>query len=453
MTDVRNLAIRGVREIIDEDGYSQLVVSRLISDHPELPEQDRKLLTRLVYETVLHGFSIDRIISSYTDLPLKKMKPEIRNALRIGICQLAYLQGIRSYAAVSSTVEAVKKTRARSLAGFVNGVLRHIERDLEKKFLVPDSTVELPRWLMEKLEASCPKGKAEELSKIFSLPKPVCIRMDAPEEQKKEILESLKNQIGLKQGRLVPDAWYVSSGAELLQHPAFARGLLSIQDESSMAAAEALVEGLRRHLPADSADRPVRILDMCAAPGGKSTYMALRGPERLGRDVQLISRDIHPSRVGLMENYVRRLGITNMTCAAKDALAADPQDTAAYEGILLDAPCSGIGIVRSKPDILLKRTPEEIGELTDIQQRMLDNAASMLKAGGVLVYSTCTLLKEENEGQILAFLQRHPEFEEQDLQQYFPEDAGSFNRHLTLWPEENGHDGFFIALLTKKKQD
>ena len=197
MTDVRNLAIRGVREIIDEDGYSQLVVSRLISDHPELPEQDRKLLTRLVYETVLHGFSIDRIISSYTDLPLKKMKPEIRNALRIGICQLAYLQGVRSYAAVSSTVEAVKKTRARSLAGFVNGVLRHIERDLEKKFLVPDSTVELPRWLMEKLEASCPKGKAEELAGIFSLPKPVCIRMDASEVQKKEILDSLKNQLGL----------------------------------------------------------------------------------------------------------------------------------------------------------------------------------------------------------------------------------------------------------------
>lgn len=430
--------MRAVHMISEEKGYSQLVLSSLLKESDELSEQDRKLLTQIVYRTITFLSPIDRVIEKYSRTPLKKLHPEVLSALRIGICQILFMDGIRPYAAVSSTVDALKKSRGKSFSGYVNGVLRSVVRDQEKKILVPERRVTFPAWLEMRLIEQYGKEKTDELAKIFAEQRPVSIRIDAEGEEREQILKDLAKITDLWPGTLCPDAFYLREGARIAEWPAFSEGSISVQGESSMAAAQALLSFI------PGRGEGMKILDMCAAPGSKSCMIAKR------TDALVISRDLYPARVRLIEENRKRLHLENLKAEAKDALRIREEEKETFDLILLDAPCSGIGTIRSKPDILLQRREEDIADLSDLQEKMLLEAARMLKKGGVLIYSTCTLLKEENEQQVTKFLENTASFEELDLSGCFPGKIAADEKHLTLWPQANGYDGFFIAAFRKE---
>ena len=437
MTDVRKAAMAAVKKIVEEGGYCQLVLSAALQEGTDLSAADRRLLTQIVYRTVTFLGPIDRVIGEYSKTPLKKLDGDVRAALRIGICQLLFMDGIRPYAAVSSTVEAIKRSRSGRFSGYVNAVLRSVLRSREAGKLEAERRMELPAWLFDMLRHDYGEEKASQLESLFAEEKPLCIRLDAEDEKKASVLASLRERMNVLSGSLCPDAYYLGEAGSIRDWPEFVSGAVSVQDESSMAAAWALIWSLGK------TEKDRRILDMCAAPGSKSCMIAkrIRGT--------VVSRDIHPSRVRLIEENSRRLRLSNLIAQTADALALREEDKEAFDAVLLDAPCSGIGTIRSKPDIVLRRTKDDVDDLSGLQRRMMENAAFMLKKGGVLIYSTCTLLRQENDEQVRWFLRQHPEFEELDLSPHFPGKTMPDIKHMTLWPQKNGYDGFFVAAFKK----
>ncbi|MBQ7059180.1 MAG: 16S rRNA (cytosine(967)-C(5))-methyltransferase RsmB [Firmicutes bacterium] len=437
MTDVRKTAMRAVHLIAEEHGYSQLVLSSLLKESPDVSEQDRKLLTQIVYRTIAFLSSIDQVIQSYSRTPEKKLQADVREALRIGICQMLFMDGIPPYAAVSATVEALKKTRGKTFAGYANAVLRSVLRDAESGKLTVERKVAFPAWLETRLSAQYGREKVDELSRIFAEERPLSIRLDAEEDERAQILDDLASRTEIRQGKLCPDAYYLRDASRIYEWPAFLDGKISVQGESSMAASQALVSFI------PGSGEGLSILDMCAAPGSKSCMIARR------TKATVISRDLYPARVRLIEENKKRLRLENLRPEVRDALQTREEERELFDLILLDAPCSGIGTIRNKPDILLQRREEDLEDLTLLQEKMLQEAARMLKKGGVLVYSTCTLLAEENERQVDRFLMGYPSFEEMDLSGVFPGWTTPEVKHMTIWPEENGCDGFFIAAFRK----
>lgn len=490
MSKLRLTALKALEKITDEGGYVQLVLSRTLETQ-RLSDQDKRLLSQLCYTTVVHLKPIDQLIGAYSKVPVSRLKREVRSALRIGICQIVYLGGIKPYAAVSETVDALKHTRSASFAGYVNGVLRHIARDLEaapegqRCLAGVDLEDILPSWIREKLTDAYGAERTRQLEQIMCTQKPVCIRLEAQsEEEKQDLLQKLQALVSphppaaekapagkdpeggcasrekaFRQGTIVPDAYYLARAQGIAGWPLFLDGKIYIQDESSMAACQVLL----MLLAGEQLRQEVKVLDLCGAPGGKASMIAGRLGKRLstpcggmrrmpGGQVPsgcVLSRDLYAHRVALIRENADRLRLDNLSCEVKDATVSDPADKEAFDAVLLDAPCSGLGVVRTKPDILFFRKPDQIDELANLQREMLDNAALAVKKGGFLLYCTCTLLPEENQNQVNAFLKRHPEYTELDLQAYLPADCGIFEQHVTLLPEKEGHEGFFISAFQK----
>lgn len=465
---MRQQAALALVEILDRGGFASLVIDHTLKNLDAerkqkqlsaVEERDRRFFSSLIYEVVRHRETIDGAIAAVSKTPLKKIRPYVLACMRLGVAQLWYMEGVKPYAAISESVELVKKAGFRGLAPYVNGVLRSVQRQGKP---AEEAVSFLPEWIEDSLTNDYGETWTKSLINAMKTVRPTCFRLNAlkmdelKEKEKRDgVQEYTQEQIAdllLKELRkTAPDAEMISKGhlckdALYVRHPGnigafswYQQGLVSVQDESSMAAVMAL-----------DPQKGERVLDLCAAPGGKSAYIA----ERMENEGEVVSRDIHPHRVKLIEDGARRLGLTVIQAEVSDASALKKEDAEGFDRVLLDAPCSGWGILRSKRDIADNHSPEAIEGLPELQRKMLRSAQAALKKGGRLVYSTCTLRKAENEEQIRWFLKEYPEFELVDLKEVFPrmtEEDGILDQTMTLRPVQEGHDGFFVAALQKNQ--
>ena len=438
----RRMALSVLREVTENGAYASLALDdKLVKSG--LNPADRRLASRLVYDTLEHLLTIDHALSQVMAKPDTDIK--LRNILRLGACQILLEDRIPESAATNTCVELCRELGMDGLAGVCNGILRNLIRQKDE-LSWPDPEKEpvralsirhsVPEWLVERLQADWGE-EAEALMAAHEPESYITVRPNLTELDDESFEKLLEKKVWQHERGAVPYSWRIRGMADVGRDADFLQGRFSIQGESSMMACLAL-----------SPRRGMQVLDACAAPGGKACLLA----EMMGGSGRVQAWELHPHRTELIAAQARRLHLENVRPMTRDASVhrADLDET--MDAVLLDAPCSGLGVMADKPDVKYRVTPESVAELTALQSRLLDAVAPYVKKGGTLVYSTCSVLKDENERQIAAFLARHPEFEAEDLPESIPE---IFRRHagqgLQLLPHRDHVEGFYICRMRRKK--
>lgn len=452
----RDTALHVLTEVEQEGAYSNLLLNSALQKSG-LTGAEAGLATELVYGTISRKNTIDYYLDQFVAKGVAKLQPWVRNLLRLSFYQIYYLDRIPPHAAVNEAVNIAKRRGHQGISGMVNGVLRNVLRRKEELELPKDMSSahrmalehSHPEWLVSRWIEQYGEETAEAICRANNESPPVSVRVNGTRISRDELMHRMEEQ-GLKvaASRVSPDGIIVLSGGNMALTAWYREGLLSIQDESSMLVAEAV-----------GPKAGMTVLDCCAAPGGKTCHMA----ERMQGDGQVIANDIHPHKVKLIEDQAARLQLDNVQAQSGDALELDKRFAPeSFDRILLDAPCSGLGVIRRKPDLKWVKTPEDISEITKIQRGLLDRASVLLKPGGVLVYSTCTIEPSENEEMVKQFLDRHPEFELApklpELQRFSQEVSRESDETeknvetigLQILPQHYHSDGFYIARLMKR---
>ena len=420
MANPRKLAVKALLKINTDSAYSNITLNSLFSESDASP-MDKALATALVYGVLDRKITIDYVLSKFLKTPLKKVAPFTKEVLRTAVYQIMFMDKIPESAAVDEAVKLVKASKESRNSGFVNAVLRNI---LRAETLLPqgDSLEDLsiiyscPKEIIESFINDYGLDKAKRLLEESLKSADITVRVNTVktnvEDFEKEIgIDTLKTDI---EGGLI-----LKSGIDVGKNKHYNDGLFYVQDLASQKAVSVL------NPTADS-----RVLDMCAAPGGKSFTMALL----MQNKGEIVSCDLYPQRVELIEKSAKRLGLSIIKTKVSDATVYD-EGLGEFDYILCDAPCSGLGVIRRKPDIKYKAF-EEFDSLCEIQLKILKNAVKYLKKGGKLLYSTCTLRKKENEDIVNAFLSENKDFK--------------CEYSHTFMPHTDGTDGFYCALLTNK---
>lgn len=444
----RELAMQILYKIENEKAYSNIVLNKEIEKNREkLSGRDIGFISEIVYGTVTWKLTIDSVIEMHSKIKLKKISPYVLAILRTAAYQILFLDKVPKSAAVNESVNLSKKYAYRS-TGFINAILRKIEKDdLEKLENLPIKErickrYSMPMWLLEELEEEYDLEQIEEIAIQNNKVPELTIRINSLKTTKEELKAKLA-----KEGIEAVDAklkdFLVVKGIKDISHlPLFQNGYFTFQDQAAGLAA-ILVQ----------AKPGEKVLDACSAPGGKTTYLA----ERMGDKGSINAWDLHAHRAKLIQEASDRLGIHIIHTEEKDSRVLDKKLIQTYDKILLDVPCMGIGVIRRKPDIKWTHTKDEIKEITELQFNILHTCANYLKQGGRLVYSTCSILKEENEKNVEKFLKTKlgneffvenlDKIEEKELKKY--EKQIEKNKYIKLLPSlEN--DGFFITILTRK---
>jgi len=423
--NARELALNILYKIDMDDAYSNTILDKELNNS-DLSKVDKGLVSEIVYGVLTWKITLDEIVQRYSLIKLKKISPWIINILRMGIYQIAFLDKIPESAAVNESVNLAKKYGHEASAKFVNAVLRKVSKNEMDKLIdylntktktdyeIISILTSHPVWIVQKLLEDYDKKFVTELLNANNMVPDITIRVNTLKTTRNELkkLLDLKN-VDCKLGNL-PD----SIIAKKLN--SFEGQLYVVQDEAAQLACLKL-----------NPQPNENILDACAAPGGKTTYIA----QLMNNTGKIDAWDIHEHRGNLIKETATKLGITNITNRVADASEYHTQLYEKYDRVLLDVPCSGIGVIRKKPDIKWTRKPEDIDNLVNTQKLILECCSAYLKTGGILVYSTCTVLKEENEKQIERFLQKHKEFK--------------LLEEIKLFPNVDGTDGFYIAKLEK----
>lgn len=440
--NARRLALDVLTDVREKGAYASLALGeRLRAAH--LSPEDRRLATGLVYGTLENQLQIDYALDRLMDHPTRE--PVQRDILRMGAYQILFLDRVPDSAAVD---EAVKLTRAMGMeaaCGFINAVLRNLSRGKDE-IAWPDREADpvaylsvmgsMPRWLVDKLVAAYGPEEAGRVILYREEEHPVCVRPNLARLSDAGF-EALLHEKGWRAERgLAPHAWLIYGAGDLAADADYRAGRFSIQGQSSMLAAEAL-----------EARPGMKVLDACAAPGGKSAYLC----EQMQLTGRVYAWELHEKRAQLLEGVRRRLGLDNLRISVRDALDFRPDLEGALDGVLLDAPCAGLGVLSQKPDIKLRLKEEDIPAIVDTQGRLIDTVCRYVRPGGALVYSTCSLLPEENADRVRAFLQAHPNFTLEPLPTSFPEElrARQTPCGLQLLGCRDGVEGFFIARMRR----
>lgn len=417
--------------------YSNLALDAYLSA-TDTEHGESALLTALVYGVLERLITLDYNISLYLRQPVKKLKPEVLVALRLGAYQLLFMDKIPVSAAVNESVKLVKNNRAQFAAGLVNAVLRKVAAN---GLVLPEDEASLeyisvrysvPTWLAELFINAYSRSTACELLESMSQRAKLYVRVNTSKCTTEELAAELSKQdIETKKVDGMPYALQLINGGALEQLEAYKKGLFHVQDLSSQLCCQALDPQ-----PGD------RVYDMCAAPGGKSFTLA----EMSGCKGKILSMDVYPSRLSLIESGAERLGLDNIATIPNDASKINPVLKKA-DRVLCDAPCSGLGILRRKPEIRYK-TLEDIDKLPILQYDILCSSSEYVKVGGRLVYSTCSLNPAENEDVCNKFLAEHKEFRAVEP---LPGAKGADldKKYLTLMPNIHKTDGFFIAAFIR----
>ena len=435
MSNPREAALKILFKIDYEGAYSNLALKDGLDG---LNSQDRAFATRLVYGCVSMKITLDYIIGLYSSVKLKKLSKSVTEILRLGIYQIMYMDKVPPSAAVNESVKLIKKYENRS-RGFVNAILRRVADNKENINYPADEKENLmvrfsfPMPLCEKIIREFGLEEGRRLIEALSKEPQTFIRVNRLKTTPNELVEMLtKNGINIHLTEACEDAAIIS-GTDIGSLDEFKVGYFTVQDIAAQLACKVLAP-----------KKNDKVIDMCAAPGGKTTYLA----ELMKNTGSISAFDIHPHKVSLIEAGAERLGIDIINACAADMSVFKKTMAETADKILVDVPCSGVGIIRRKPDI--KWNMEEEGTLSDIQTKLLKNAIAYLKPGGELVYSTCTVFREENEDIINAALSENDNMETVDISDYFEKETAK-DGYVTLLPHVDGTDGFFICKLRKKK--
>ena len=400
-----------------------------------LDPRDAALATRLCYGVLQNRGKLDFYLKQLLKGRLKDLHPATRDILHLGLYQLLEMDRIPDSAAVNEAVSLAKKYGKQQ--GLVNAVLRNAVRSRES-LVEPVSYADRfshPEELISLLKANVPKGTLEGILKADNAAPETVVQVNLTRVTSRDLLDRLAGEgVEARPHSWMEDCLVLSATGNLEKLPSFLEGLFYVQDPASRLSVRCAM------LPKDGG---IRLLDCCSAPGGKSFAAAIA----MGGRGQIRSCDIHPHKIALIENGARRLGLTNIRAGVQDASVFNPEWEDAFDVVLADVPCSGLGIIRKKPDIRYRNLKETEG-LPALQGAILSNQASYVKKGGVLMYSTCTILKRENEQVVEAFLEAHPDFSTEPLclPEVFPKNE---NGMLTLLPGQYDTDGFFICRLRR----
>ncbi len=446
---VRQTAVNILLEVEEKGAYANVALARALRQQ-DFAAQDRRFLTELVYGAVKAGGTLDWMLRRYVNRPLKKIEPRIRAILRLGLYQLFYLDKVPASAACNTAVELAKKGGHRGSSGFVNAVLRTAVREPEKAAFPTGkghATEHLalaschPQWLVKHWVRALGFDAAEKLCHFDNTEAPLCLRTNTLKNTPEELAIALR-EAGVK---CVPSAW-TPEGFVVQEHGALDAlaplqdGRCQVQDESSMLVAHVV------------APQPGEfIIDCCAAPGGKTTHLAQLMQNR-GR---IVAGDIYEHKLARIQENADRLGIGMIEPVLVDAREIGQKYAGQADRVLVDAPCSGLGVLRRKPDARWHKSLEKIKALPPLQLAILESAAQAVRPGGVLVYSTCTIEQAENQDVVRAFLADHAEFRLEQTGSFLPP-LPQAARHaqddmVQLYPQVDGTDGFFIARLSKRR--
>lgn len=443
-SNVRESVVSILEQIEKNQSYSNLLLNNVIKKN-QIATKDIGLLTELTYGTLQRKMTLDYYLEPFIKNP-KKLENWVKQLLRMTLYQMLYLDKIPDRAAIHEAVEIAKKRGHKGISGMVNGVLRSLQRegvrDMDEiKDEVERLSIETshPTWLVRRWIEQFGYNKAKEMCEINLTAPMQTARVNTNKITREACIKRLTEEgFQVEESVVVPEAIKCLKG-NLAHSESFREGLITIQDESSMLVAYAL--GIEQN---------ETILDACAAPGGKSTHIA----EKLEDTGQVISLDLHEHKVKLINENAVRLGLTNIETKAMDSRKVQEEfDGSAFDRILLDAPCSGLGVMRRKPDMKYTKKEEDLNRLQSIQLQLLDSVTPLLKSGGTLVYSTCTIDRSENEEVVTAFLQKHTDFEgDLSVIERMPKAIQPLmtDFQLQIFPQDFGSDGFYIASLRKK---
>ncbi len=423
LANARRMAVNALLRVDSDNAYSNITLNNILNDS-DASSADKALTTALFYGVLDRRITLDYVLNSLTKTPFKKVNYFTAQVLRVGLYQIMYMDRIPNSAAVDEAVKMVKKSKESRNAGFVNAVLRSAIR--AKKLLPEGDSVEdlsviysCPEWIVKEFINDYGKETTVALLEETLKPAPLNIRVNTTKISPYELIEMLVEKGIEAVGSEQENALTLLGGVSIEKLSLYKKGYFYVQDLSSQKAVSVL-----------GVQKGERVLDMCAAPGGKSFTLACL-MENTG---QVVACDIHPHRVGLIREGAQRLGLDIIKPMTADATVFD-QSLGTFDAVLCDVPCSGLGIIRRKPDIKYKKA-DDFGALQNIQYSILENAARYLSDTGRIVYSTCTLRKAENEQIVNKFLEENQDFELENMHTFLP--------HI------DGTDGFFTALLKKR---
>ncbi|MCD9023259.1 16S rRNA (cytosine(967)-C(5))-methyltransferase RsmB [Cohnella silvisoli] len=447
----REVAMNVLHNVETRGAYSGLELNQALQSS-ELSRPDAALATELVYGTIQRLNTIDYELKSRVKGWPGKVEPWVRSLLRMSYYQLRWLTRVPPHAVVDEAVRIAKKRGHAGIAGLVNGVLRGLLREGVETTLPGNLTVaerislihSHPLWLVERWISEFGAQITEDICAANNEHPHASARINPLRASRDAVIRGMTDAgLEVKPSELFHDGIVASKAGNLVHSDWYKQGYITVQDESSM-------------LVAAAADpKPgMLVLDCCAAPGGKTTHLA----EIMRNEGKVIANDVHAHKEQLIRQQAERLGLTSVETMTEDALELSERlPPQSCDVVLLDAPCSGLGVIRRKPEIKWNKTAEDITSLSILQSQLLRKVQSLVKPGGVLVYSTCTIAMEENEGTIRQFLAEFPEF---SLDPKWPEEVLAplrergalpdvFPGMLQLLPQTFGSDGFFIARLRK----
>lgn len=442
---VREVALKVLYNIEVNKAYSNITLDEEINKNMKiLDNRDIGFISELTYGVITWKLTIDEIIKKYSNLRLKKISPWILNALRMGIYQIVFLNKVPKSAAVNESVNLAKRYGHKGSSNFVNAILRKVSKnDYEEMFNIENNveriskTTSMPVWIVETLLKENTLEKVEEICKNSNLKPELSIRVNNLKTSKEELKKKLEEKDIKVENGVLEDFLILKNAKNIENIEEFKNGFFTVQDEAAGLTAKILNPQIND-----------TVLDACSSPGGKTTYLA----EIMKDKGEVIAFDIHPHRVKLVEQVSKRLNLKSIKTDVKDSSIYDEKYKEKFDKILLDVPCLGLGVLKRKPDIKWQRKKEDIKEISKIQKQILDTCSKYLKKGGALVYSTCSILKEENEDVVNEFLEENENFEMEKIEleenNYFKKFCKN-NKFLQVYQSEKS-DGFFICKMIKK---
>ncbi len=432
----REIAVFVLADILEEGAYNNIILNKTLNKHSDMTGVQKAFITELVNGTLRNLINIDYIIDKFSKTPVKKMKSFILCNIRVGVYQIMYMDKVPVSAACNEAVKLTKKRGFATLSGFVNGVLRSVAKNKEGITYPKDKTEYLsvkysyPRHIIEYWLEEMSYETVEKICIANNMPPHMSICVNTLRTSKDMLAADLRAEgIKIESNTLLDNSLYLYRTNNISESNAYKKGLFHVIDESSLMAVKALAP-----------KKGSTVLDVCAAPGGKSFAIA----EAMDDTGLVISRDIYEHKIKLMDEGAKRLGLSCIKTELRDASVPDADTAADY--VVADAPCSGLGLVRKKPDIKYNKSMEDIDELVKIQRKILAAAEKSVAKNGILLYSTCTISHKENIDNVRWFCENF-DFELEEITGLPGRGAEGY---IQLLPCKDNTDGFFIARLRRK---
>lgn len=448
--NTREIVLDILLELNRQNEYANILISAVLDKYDYLGGREKAFIKRVSEGTVERRIQIDYVLDQFSKVPVAKMKPLVRELLRMSVYQLLFMEHIPDAAVCNEAVKLAKKRGFQALRGYVNGVLRAVARG-KGNISYPDRQksasaylavyYSVPVWLAEHLGDAYGTEQCESILQFFLQRKPVCIRMreDMPEDERERLLEAWhKAGVTVRKHPYLPYAVEVEGAEGIKSLEGYAEGAFAVQDVSSMLVVE--TAGIK------AGDT---VIDVCAAPGGK----ALHAAEKLAGTGQVIACDLTKYKTDKIEENRDRMRIRNLSVRIQDARAEDGTLLGLADVLLVDVPCSGLGVIGKKQDIKYRVTKESLQEITELQKKIVSNAVRYLKPEGTMMYSTCTMNPGENE-EMVGWICREFGMETVSLAERLPEELRQLGEkgYLQLFPGVHDTDGFFIAKLRMRKE-